>query len=30
MSTMSTSDFNYEWYEYNIKLSMNTYKYQKL
>ena len=29
-STMSTSNFNYEYYEYNIKISMNAYKYQKL
>ena len=30
MSTMSTSNFEYEWYEHNIKIRMNVYKYQKL
>ena len=30
MSTMSTSYFEFELYEYDIKISMNAYKYQKL
>ena len=30
MSMMSTSNFESGQYEYNIKISMNAYKYQKL
>ena len=30
MSMMSTSHIEYKYYEYDIKVSMNTYKYQKL
>ena len=30
ISTMSTSNFEYEQYEDDIKISMNAYKYQKL
>ena len=30
MSRISTSNFEYEWCENNIQISMNAYKYQKL
>ena len=30
VSRISISNFEYEWCEYNIKISMNAYKYQKL
>ena len=30
MSTMNTSSFEYEYYEYDIKISMDAYVYQKL
>ena len=30
MSTMSTTKIEYEWYEYDFKISMIAYKYQKL
>ena len=30
MSTMNTLNFEYEYYEYDIKMSMNANEYQKL